>query len=889
MDVGAYWGHLTTGFVIIFLTAYVNCCPNVCQCSVTEKQYFVDCSKQNLSSIPINFSTNTTQLDLSDNFITDLTSVFQNGTAVKKCISGLSQLQNLQSLSLSNNSLLSIQVLTLCNFSMLKRLDLSYNKISDIDDELFTGLFNLQHLDLHENRDLKITNKTFQYLTSLVELNLGNTGISPNNLRIPSNTQLLQLAGNDWEDFDAAIFKNMNDLISLDLSANNLSLNEDFAFPALESLSFLDLSRNNIRSIHPYFFNAMPNLHKLILDHNPISEVAGPVFQSILHLQYLSLSHMPNLYFLDKKTFNGLHSLSTLQLSDNKNLEFLHISLFSDIVNAKMINISYNNLSALHPTIFSTMFNVSIDIRGNFLPCDCNIEWTLEQNKSSIHVINVTQVSCFDDNKHIALVDLNLESLHCGEISVSTNTTNLQTKIGSSAILNCEWKGNPPPIVTWITPRGKKMVYFGSHALVGRSHFSVEDVKNHGIFHMDHPWHNSSSYQSDLVQYSDRIIILNDGSLFIDYMLRSDSGPYKCIVENSKNITSTEIFLLIDESILNDIMIWSILIGLACAASFFMLNLTYAVISALVRRCINQRRREAILKLVENIDQYKSAQLSRLKDNYYFQLNRIRDGYHNQLERIRENYSNQALRFRSGASQRKEWASNKLDTIRDNYNSQVTRLKENSAQKLEQLRETYNNQLLKIRDYGSAQMTRIHKKYKLQQRHVIKLLETMNFDNCRQIIDTECVRTESMIFETNLTHPELSIPSPSHSDSDLEYHTASSNNDTPMSSLVDLRPTAGEYLLTSHVTRINSSQSLQDSMVENHVIEINSVHSFREPLNSIEDNSSHLIRANSDDDVANENEMYDCEEIDQMLVQIQLIDESDDESNENSPNAETCV
>jgi hypothetical protein len=65
-------------------------------------------------------------------------------------------------------------------------------------------------------------------------------------------------------------------------------------------------------------------------------------------------------------------------------------------------------------------------------------------------------------------------------------------------------------------------------------------------------------------------------------------------------------------------------------------------------------------------------------------------------------------------------------------------------------------------------MTRIHKKYKLQQRHVIKLLETMNFDNCRVIIDSECVRTESMIFETNLTHPDLNIPS-TESDSDLEY------------------------------------------------------------------------------------------------------------------------
>jgi hypothetical protein len=303
----------------------------------------------------------------------------------------------------------------------------------------------------------------------------------------------------------------------------------------------------------------------------------------------------------------------------------------------------------------------------------------------------------------------------------------------------------------------------------------------------------------------------------------------------------------------------------------------YALISALIRRCINQRRKDAILKLVENIDQYKSAQLSKLKDNYYSQLNRIRDGYHNQLERIRENYTSQAMRFKSGASQRKEWASQKVDTIRENYNSQVTRLKENSAQKLEQLRDTYNNQLLKIRDYGSAQMTRIHKKYKLQQRHVIKLLETMNFDNCRVIIDSECVRTESMIFETNLTHPDLNIPS-TESDSDLEYHTASSNNETPISSRQDLTQTEAECFVTS------SPMVQEDS---SHVIQNDSFYMMGDNTSqSMGDDSSQSLKDSSDDDAMDV--MYDCNEIDEWLVQIQMIDESDDDK-EISNHVESCV
>ncbi|CAG2250568.1 unnamed protein product [Mytilus edulis] len=284
------------------------------------------------------------------------------------------------------------------------------------------------------------------------------------------------------------------------------------------------------------------------------------------------------------------------------------------------------------------------------------------------------------------------------------------------------------------------------------------------------------------------------------------------------------------------------------------------------------------------MDQYKSAQLARLKENYYSQLNRIRDGYHNQLERIRDNYTSQAVRFKEGASQRREWASNKLDTIRDNYNSQVTRLKDNSAQKLEHLRDTYNNQLFKIRDYGSSQMARVHKKYKIKQRHVLKLLETMNFDNCRMIIDSECVRTESMIFETNLIHPDLNLITPS--DSDTEYQTASSTNETPTNSQLDLRRTEYINVLdpsseTSQHVDIDLHQTMGDNSSQSrgdNLIQIN------------EENSSQMKESDFDDNIIEE--MYNsCNELDQMLEQIQLIDESEEESDNksNSGNIETCV
>lgn len=876
MGVKTPWQLLSAGVVLVLFTTSVQCCPSVCQCTTRNFQTSVDCSRKNLFTIPATIPDNTTELVLSHNYVQDLTLVFQNQNNNSK----FRWLDNLRSLKLSNNSISSITESVFTKPLMLRELDLSNNNIEEMNDKSFEGLQNLIHLNLSGNNILDITNNTFQPLKSLNDLDLSNTGITTENLWIPLTVNSLHLTGNNWNSFNTSIICNLQDIKFLDLSRNNLM---NIELPPLPSLQILNISQNNIHNLSHNAFSALPSLHTLILDRNPFSKITVPIFQQLSHLQYLSLSHLDNLVYLNRDAFRGLHSLTTLQMSDNHQLEYIHVTLFADLVNAKMINISYNNITALHPVTFSSMNNVTTDIQGNHLPCDCSITWLIEQDSPSPNVIDIQDMSCYKNDRRVQISKLNLEELHCGEISVLANETEYQSQIGSSVILHCDWTGNPAPLISWVTPRGNMFIYYPSHSLVWESHPSIEDVKENGLFHTDHTWHNTNSYHSELVEYSDRILVLNNGDLFIDYMLRSDTGVYECIVENSRNRTSVGMNLLIDTSILTEIKIWSLLIGLACAVSFFMLNLIYVIISAIVRRCINQRRRDAIVKLVENMDQYKSAQLARLKENYYSQLNRIRDGYHNQLERIRDNYTSQAVRFKEGASQRREWASNKLDTIRDNYNSQVTRLKDNSAQKLEHLRETYNNQLFKIRDYGSSQMARVHKKYKIKQRHVMKLLETMNFDNCRMIIDSECVRTESMIFETNLIHPDLNIPTPS--DSDTEYQTASSTNDTPTNSQQDLRKTEYiNFLSPSQETSQNVDIDLYQTM------ENNSSQSRGENyIQTNEENSSQFKENDSDNDI--KEEMYDCGELDEMLQQIQLIDESDNESDNksNSVNIETCV
>lgn len=48
------------------------------------------------------------------------------------------------------------------------------------------------------------------------------------------------------------------------------------------------------------------------------------------------------------------------------------------------------------------------------------------------------------------------------------------------------------------------------------------------------------------------------------------------------------------------------------------------------------------------------------------------------------------------------------------------------------------------------QMLRLREQYKLQQQHLLKLLELLDIGNCVNVIEAECVRTESTIFDADI-------------------------------------------------------------------------------------------------------------------------------------------
>ncbi|XP_025085643.1 leucine-rich repeat neuronal protein 1-like [Pomacea canaliculata] len=775
-------------------------CPTECSCTVDETlPPTAFCDNKNLRSVPAPLPSSLVTLDLANNDIDHLHEA-------------LTSLHSLQRLSLHNNS---ITVLTLGMFDglfQLQVLDLSHNDISTIEPHAFASLPFIKTLDLSHNQLTALDNQQLFGLESVAVLN-----VSGNKIRDLSNAtflnftylQTLDISYNKLQALQGGIFQDLinvkhvnlsynhllfidevivglHNLQTLDLSYNMLELGESVVFADVPSLRTLDLSFNNISETSQFLKN-VTSLQSLSVRGNPISHLDGPVFQDNKELQLLDISQMSHLAFLSFDAFDGAYGLVFLNLSHNPHLSFLHPELFSLLPKLSTLDLRNDNISILSQITFHNNPELlHLYLSHNPFDCGCGLAWLWKlAGRNGSALLDRHNVKCTNafHEAEVPIALLSEDMVQCSNITLVNVTDTMVAKIGSQLVLRCDYKTDKTGVLTWTTPRGLVFHYHPFHPeATAHLILSQETANVSHSFHQDHAWHTSTGYWSDLDSMSDHVVLQSDGSLLVDYILRNDAGPYECTVHNAHHRASAIITVRLDYTVLFEVKIMSILVGMGCAASFLTLNTVYVVIMWTARRLVNKRRREAISSLLESLEEYRTSQISRIRTNYSHQVGKIRDQYHCQSVRLREHYSTQMKRVRRGCS-------NQVERIRDNYHAHMGHLKDYSSHQIHQIREATNHQMVRIRDYGMLQVERLREKYKWQQKHVIKMLEALNMDNCRNIVDTECVRTDSMMYDINFA-------------TDLEED--GSNEEVPSSRS---SPSASDY-----VTAISSSVSSQESL-----------------------------------------------------------------------------
>ncbi|KAJ8915798.1 hypothetical protein NQ315_004610 [Exocentrus adspersus] len=257
------------------------------------------------------------------------------------------------------NAVSSLDPLVFEELHQLEVLNLKQNKLSVLDNGVFEGLKNLKVLDLSFNR-LKSLSGCFAPLISLKTLNLQDnqiTKITGNEFTTLLSLIHLDLASNALTNFTINIDPN-NNLRVLNLARNRLTSDgvKLGTFKDLNRLENLDLSKNLFNKIPPKFFQGLFKLRILNLYANELKVFSTGSFSGLPHLLNLNLSSN----YLTSAKISGhllLHSLHTLDLSNNDIKEFDYIAFVACMPRITRVNLLNNNLPCETAAEIETLFN----------------------------------------------------------------------------------------------------------------------------------------------------------------------------------------------------------------------------------------------------------------------------------------------------------------------------------------------------------------------------------------------------------------------------------------------------------------------------------------------------------------------------------------------------
>ncbi|KAK1800177.1 hypothetical protein P4O66_000226 [Electrophorus voltai] len=451
-----------------------------------------NCTNLNLTSIPHWLPPDIHKVDLSHNFLQNLTDILPFYPAIHQFSLHSNRIQfiqpglfrtmsHLQVLDLSRNQLdlyaalkipigplTSVQELDLSGNGLytdmsdyflgdapaLTNLSLNGNSITKIGKSTFIGSPALRNIDLHNNVILEIEEGTFDSLQHLVELDLSMNSISCITNFNLYHLNSLNLSKNSMMSFQSVITDQDFQLLYLDLRENKIHY-----FPMLPSknkLIYLDLSRNQLHSVnstdadeelqcqkhrdelmceHRQNCKFPPELCKLLyldLSYNQLKSIPPDFFGSMVALELLNISNnCLESFMVDQGS--PLNKLKTLDLSFNnlQNLSFGNCTLRK----LEALYLQGNSLSTLHPGIFQVLPSIkTLHLQQNQLSV-CGLEKHLSWSCVYLSYIPTLQYLYLSEN---VLLSLPAHAFQCSQLLILDLSLNPGVEINAHAFSGLE-------------------------------------------------------------------------------------------------------------------------------------------------------------------------------------------------------------------------------------------------------------------------------------------------------------------------------------------------------------------------------------------------------------------------------------------------------------------
>jgi Leucine-rich repeat (LRR) protein len=471
-------------------------------------------------------------------------------------------LKGLEMLDLSENKLNTVATKIFHPLSELKLLNLTRNMLHDLPENVFEGLGKLEELSLSHNQFHVIPFQVFAplKLLRLIDLSYNTIALIPDDFFLP-NTNLMSLLiqGNNLAYLSSKSFAGLGNLRTLDLSNNTLHNLPRNLLGGLKNLQYLNLGKNLMNELSSNSFYGLNNLAWLNLSDNPLHCLPTKLFSPCSKLDTLIIANTRLKELLDTD-LQGLANLKTLIVHNNVYLREINDYTLVHSPNLKHIDFSGNNLTTL-PQSLSTLTNVrELNLGSNPWTCDCRMLWFLRWSKNLTFLQDepLCASPSYIDAKRSNMLHT-LRGLYCKATRLVSSSPPLLYRLGSDALLECSFDGSPSPSVTWVTPTNLILHWNPNPSM-------PDDFSKHPYAH----------YENETVISAEdnaRVQVLDNGTLYIRNILRSDCGSYICFATNPAANVTAYVTLSVDPITIYRIKIISILVGAASALAFLFATL----------------------------------------------------------------------------------------------------------------------------------------------------------------------------------------------------------------------------------------------------------------------------------------------------------------------------
>lgn len=544
-------------------------CPGGCHCRDIDNGGTLECVERSFLGLGLPRNITTVRL--------------KNVQAAAIPVSALEASVGLRSLTWTSSGIESVESGVFRATIHLERLDLGDNRLSELPSDVFHPLHQLQYLNLTGNRLVALPQLLFDGLTRLRDIRLETNLLSvlPYQAFAPARELMrLDLSGNLLVSLPDHSFQPNQQLQELRLARNRLTKLPSRLFSGLTQLKELDLANNEIDTLPRGLFSDLTALERLDLENNPIARLTDIAFQGLVNLQWLRLSRLP-ISSLPANVWRPVSKLRTLLLSKTKlenlrngnlaglmelqNLEITNSQLreigqltLNETPSLRKIDLRNNDLTFLPANVANLPLLEELQLQGNPWACDCRMFWFLKWTASRTHLQSAFQSGLKCGHKVNGDITQTLSYLKCSPPILVRATNTQQYLLLSSVLLECEFSGNPAPSLTWVTPSGLVFHWMPDPA------FPDAFVEHPPV----HSWLTNQPIVDD-----HRIRVLENGSLYITKLLRQDVGKYKCTAVNPIANETIYVTLHMDPVTLNNIKLFSILVGAISAAVFLLLTL----------------------------------------------------------------------------------------------------------------------------------------------------------------------------------------------------------------------------------------------------------------------------------------------------------------------------